>query len=104
MIFSQLVPYLLLSAGLFSIGLYGILMRRNLIGILISAELVLNAANVNFLAFSRFTDVDKAVGQIYSIFVIGLAAAEVAVALSIVIAVYRKFRSINVEKLTELKG
>jgi len=104
MIYNQLLPYLLVSGVLFSVGLYGILERRSLIGILIAAELVLNAANVNFLAFGRFMDVDKAIGQIYSIFVIGLAAAEVAVGLSIVIAIYRKYRSINIEKLVKLKG
>ena len=104
MIYTQLLPYLVLSGALFSIGLYGILQRRSLIAILISAELVLNAANINFLAFGRFTNVDKAVGQIYSIFVIGLAAAEVAIGLSIVMTIYRKFRSINVEKLVKLKG
>lgn len=104
MIYTQLLPYLLVSAALFSIGLYGFLQRRNLIAILISAELILNAANINFLAFGRFTDIDKAIGQIYSIFVIGLAAAEVAIGLSIVISIYRRFRSINVEKLIRLKG
>ena len=104
MIHDQLMPYLLVSAVLFCTGLYGIFERRSLIGILISAELILNAANVNFLAFGRFMDVDKAIGQIYAIFVIGLAAAEVAVGLSIVITIYRKFKSINVEKLVKLKG
>lgn len=104
MIYNQLLPYLLVSGVLFCIGLYGILERRSLIGILIAVELVLNAANINFLAFGRFMDVDKAIGQIYSIFVIGLAAAEIAVGLSIVIAIYRKYKSINIEKLVKLKG
>ena len=104
MICNQLMSYLIISGALFCVGLYGILERRSLIGILISVELVLNAANINFLAFSRFMDVDKAIGQIYAIFVIGLAAGEVAVGLSIVIAIYRKFRTINVERLVRLKG
>ncbi|MBI4397501.1 MAG: NADH-quinone oxidoreductase subunit NuoK [Candidatus Omnitrophica bacterium] len=104
MLINQLVPYLLLSALLFSTGLFGFLMRRSLIAMLIAVELILNAANINFLAFNRFMNADKSLGQIYSIFVIGLAAAEIAIGLSLVIAVYRKFRSINVEKLTELKG
>ena len=104
MIYQQLMPYLLLSAGLFCVGLYGVLERRSLIGILIAVELILNSANINFLAFGRFMDVDKAIGQIYSIFVIGLAAAEVAVGLSIVVAIYRKYRSINIEKLVKLRG
>lgn len=104
MIYTELMPYLLFSAMLFSIGLYGILQRRSLIGILIATELILNAANVNFLAFGRFTSPDKAMGQVYAIFVIGLAAAEVAIGLSIVIAIYRTYQSINVEKRSELKG
>ena len=104
MMYQQLLPYLLLSAALFCTGLYGVLERRSLIGILIAVELILNSANINFLAFGRFMDVDKAVGQIYSIFVIGLAAAEVAVGLSIVVAIYRKYRSINIEKLVKLRG
>jgi NADH:ubiquinone oxidoreductase subunit K len=103
MIHTQLVPYLLLSAALFSIGLFGMLQRRSLIAVLISTELILNAANINFLAFGRFTSPDKALGQIYAIFVIGLAAAEVAIGLSIVIAIYRTYRSINIEKRSELK-
>jgi len=104
MIYNQLLPYLILSGALFSVGLYGILMRRSLIGILIAAELILNAANVNFLAFSHFMDMDKAIGQIYSIFVIALAAGEVMIGLSIILCVYRKFRTINIEDMNQLKG
>jgi len=104
MLHTQLISYLILSAALFSIGLYGMLVRRSLIGILIASELILNAANLNFLAFSRFMDVDKALGQIYSMFVIGLAAGEVAIMLSIVLLIYRKFQTINVERLNSLKG
>ncbi len=101
---NDITPYLILSAALFCIGLYGLLARRSLIGILIATELILNAANINFLTFSRFMDVDKAVGQIFTLFVIALAAAEVAVGLSIVLVVYRNFNTINVEKMDHLKG
>jgi len=102
--YNDLNVYLILSAALFSIGIFGVLMRRSLIGVLIATELILNAANINFLAFSRFMDVDKALGSIYSIFVIGLAAGEVAVGLSIILTIYRKFKTINIEKMNQLKG
>ena len=100
MIYNQLLPYLILSGALFSVGLFGILMRRSLIGILISAELILNAANVNFLAFSRFMDMDKAIGQIYSIFVIALAAGEVMVGLSIILCVLGRRNRQNLTSLS----
>ncbi|HMQ20999.1 MAG TPA: NADH-quinone oxidoreductase subunit NuoK [Planctomycetota bacterium] len=99
-----LQTWLLFALVLFAVGLYAVLARRNLIAILIGVELMLNAANINFLAFHRFVTNDPAVGQIVVLFVIGLAAAEVAIALSIVLAVYRERKAIDVQDLEELKG
>lgn len=94
----------LFSLVLFSIGLYAVLARRNLIGILIGIELMLNAASINFLAFNFFVGTDPAIGQIIVLFIIGLAAAEAAIALSIILAVYRQHTSIDVANIEELKG
>ena len=94
----------LLALVLFCIGLYGVLARRHLIGILIGAELMLNAASLNFMAFNYWVVENPSFGQVIVLFIIGLAAAEAAVALSIVLAVYRSFRSADVTTLEELKG
>jgi NADH-quinone oxidoreductase subunit K/NAD(P)H-quinone oxidoreductase subunit 4L len=104
MTFDQLTIYLLAAIALFSVGLYGLLERRNLIRILMSIELMLNAASINFLAFNRFTAPDQAVGQVLVLFVIGLAAAEAAIGLSIILALYRWLHSINIERVRQLKG
>ncbi len=100
----SLEPYLLFSLLLFCIGLYAVLARRNLIAILIGVELMLNAASINFLAFNNFTATDMMTGQVVVLFIIGLAAAEVAIALAIVLAVHRDRNSIDVTGLRELKG
>lgn len=97
-------PYLLFSLVLFCMGLYAVLSRRNLIAILIGVELMLNAASINFLAFNNFTAPDAMTGQVVVLFIIGLAAAEVAIALAIVLAAYRARSSIDIDKLRELKG
>ena len=99
-----LVGYLTFGAVLFALGLYAVVARKNLIAVLIGAELMLNAASVNFLAFNRFVATDPAVGQIVVLFIIGLAAAEVAIALSIVLSVYRSSSSVEADDLTELRG
>ena len=104
LIFNQLPTYLYLAVVLFAIGLYGVLARRNLIAILISVELILNAASLNFMAFNRFLAPHPAVGQIITLFIMAVAAAEAAIALSIIIAVYRKLKTVNVEQATELRG
>lgn len=104
LIFNQLQTYLYLAVVLFVIGLYGVLARRNLIAILISVELILNAASINFMAFNRFLAPAPAVGQIITLFIMAVAAAEAAIALSIIIAVYRKLKTVNVEQATELRG
>ena len=99
-----LSTYLIVSALLFSLGLLGILQRRNLIGMLIAVELLLNSANLNFMAFNRFLTPDPVTGQIIALFVMGLAAAEAAIGLSIILALYRKMHSINIERAQRLKG
>jgi NADH:ubiquinone oxidoreductase subunit K len=97
--------YLGISAILFGIGLAGVLMRRNAILILIGVEMMMNAANLNFLAFWHFNPNPTAVmGQMFALFGIAVAGAEAAVGLALVIAVYRHFRSVNVEKIDVLKG
>ena len=96
--------YLIVGLILFAIGLYGLLERRSLIAILISIELMLNAVNINFAAFGHFVAADTTVGQVFVIFVIALAAAATAIALGILLAVYHKYRSINIERASDLKG
>jgi NADH:ubiquinone oxidoreductase subunit K len=101
---NTLGTYLFIAAVLFSLGLLGVLQRRNLIGMLISVELMLNGANLNFMAFNRFLMPEPAVGQIIALFVMGLAAAEAAIGLSIILALFRQMRSINVERAQQLRG
>jgi NADH:ubiquinone oxidoreductase subunit K len=101
---NSLGTYLFIAAALFSLGLLGVLQRRNLIGMLISVELMLNAANINFMAFNRFLAPHPAVGQVITLFIMAVAAAEAAIALSIIMAVYRKLKTINAEQATELRG
>ncbi len=96
--------YLLIAALLFGIGFYGLVHRRTLIGMLIAGELILAGASINFMAFNRFLAPDPTVGQIFTLFIMGIAAAEAAIALSIIIAVYRNYRSIDVDDVAELKG
>ena len=103
-LYDELRVYLLMAAFLLVIGIYGLLRRRTLIGMLISGELIFSAASVNLMAFSRFTAPDPAVGQIFVLFIMGLAAAEVAIALSVMLAVYRNYKSVNTKDLADLKG
>jgi NADH:ubiquinone oxidoreductase subunit K len=102
--YNNLQTYLFVAVMLFAIGLYGVLARRSLIAILISVELMLNAASINFMAFNRFLAPDPAVGQVITLFIMAVAAAEAAIALSIIISVYRKLKSINAEHVNELRG
>ena len=97
----NLEAYLLFAAILFCIGVFGVLTRRNAVGILMSLELMLNAVNINLVAFSR--SVENVVGQVFVLFVITVAAAEAAVGLAIVISIYRNFKHINVEDIDLLK-
>lgn len=96
--------YLVLAALLLAIGIFGLLRRRTLIGMLISGEIIFAAASLNIMAVNRFFAPNPAAGQIFVLFIMGLAAAEVAVALSIIIAVYRNYRSITTGELSDLKG
>lgn len=91
--------WLIVAAALFCIGLYGVLSRRNAIGVLMGIELMLNAVNVNLVAFWRYITPQALTGQVFAIFVITVAAAEAAVGLAIFIAVYRKRDTIIVDKL-----
>lgn len=102
--YNQLEVYLLAAAFLLAVGIYGLIRRRTLIGMLISGELIFSAASLNLMAFNRFTAHDPAVGQIFVLFIMGLAAAEIAIALSIIIAVYRNYRSVKTSELSELNG
>ena len=94
--------YLVVSGLLFSLGVFAILTRRNAIMVLMGIELVLNAANINFLAFSRYTT-GTLDGQVIAIFVIILAAAEAAIALAIVLNIYQNFNTVNVDEISQMK-
>ena len=97
--------YLIVSALLFSIGLAGVVTRRNAILVLIGVELMLNAANLNFIAFWRYGPTPELLGGLmFVLFSIGIAAAEAAVGLALVIAVYRHRKTANVEQMNMLKG
>ncbi len=102
--YDRLEIYLIAAAFLLASGVYGLIRRRTLIGMLISGELIFSAASLNFMAFNRFTVHDPTVGQVIVLFIMGLAAAEVAIALSIILAVYRNYRSVNTKELSELNG
>ena len=96
--------YLTLSLMLFCIGVFAVLSQRNLIAVLIGVELMMNAASLNVMAFNRFGVTDPTTGQIFVLIIIGLAAAEVAIFLSIIVNLYRTRRTIDAEQLTELQG
>ena len=95
---------LLVAAGLFCIGLFGALSRRNIVGILMGVELMLNAVNINLIAFWRYLEPTSTSGLVFSIFTITVAAAEVAVGLAMVISVYRTRRTINADEIDTLRG
>ncbi|HLB01031.1 MAG TPA: NADH-quinone oxidoreductase subunit NuoK [Bacteroidota bacterium] len=97
-----LTHYVMVSALLFSLGIFAVLTRRNAILVLMGIELILNSANINFIAFSRYGGVNLA-GQAVAIFVIILAAAEAAVALAIVLNIYQRFHTVNVDDINKLK-
>lgn len=95
--------FLFLAAVLFSIGLFGILTRRNAIAILMSLELMFNAVNINLVVFNRYTSLNELTGQIFAIFVVVVAAAEATVGLAIVILIYRRWRSIDADRVNLMK-
>jgi NADH:ubiquinone oxidoreductase subunit K len=98
-----LTHVLFVSTALFFIGMYGLFTRRNMITMLMSIELLLNSVNINFVAFNKYLYPDKLDGVFFTIFIITIAAAEAAVAIAIIINLYRSHQSIDVEEASELK-
>ena len=94
--------YLILSAAMFSIGVFGVLMRKNALVILMSIELMLNAVNISFVAFSRFQN--NLDGLVMVFFVMAIAAAEAAIGLALAVAIFKRFREINIRFFEHLKG
>ena len=99
----ELEYFLLVAAALFCIGIYGLVNSRNAIRVLMSIELMLNAVNLNLMAFSNYLDPDGIRGQVFSVFVITIAAAEAAVGLAIVLAIYRNRDTVDMEAFNLLK-
>jgi len=95
--------YLIVAAALFSLGLYGMLTRKNAINVLMAIELIFNSANINLVAFSRFVTGDTE-GQVFALFVIVIAACEAAVALAIVMSLYRILKDVSLDEASALKG
>lgn len=95
--------YLILGAILFAIGMFGALTRRHVIGILMSIELMFNAVNLNFVAFSRYLPQSQLEGQVFAIFVLTVAVAEAAIGLAIVLGLYRNFQTVNVDEVHLMK-
>lgn len=95
--------FLILSAALFALGVYGLLVRRNIVLILLSVELMLNAVNINLVAFEAMLNTTEALGQVFAIFVITVAAAEVGIGLAIVLMIFRNRRSANVDELNLMR-
>lgn len=98
------IHFLYLAAILFGIGIFGVLARKNAISVLMGIELMLNAVNINYLAFARYWNWNSSAGPVFVVFVITIAAAEAAVALAIIISIYRQFRTANVDDAHHLKG
>jgi len=103
MVTISLTHYVILSAILFSIGLFGVMAKKNAVSVLICIELMLNAVNINLIAFSKYITPTDFIGQIFAIFVITVAAAEVGVGLAIIIAIYRNKLSVNLDEFDWLK-
>lgn len=99
-----LVHFLTVAAMIFAIGLYGVLTKRTIIGILMSIELMLNAVNINLIAFSRFITPEALTGQVFAIFTITVAAAEVAVGLAMVFRVYYDRNTVHAARLDKMHG
>jgi NADH-quinone oxidoreductase subunit K len=99
----SLIHYLSLAAILFGIGIFGVVTRRNAVGILMSVELMFNAVNINFVAFNRYVTPNDFTGQIFAVFTIVIAAAEATVGLAIVLLIYRNFKDIFVDNINLMK-
>ena len=97
-------PYLMLSSILFSMGIYAVITRKNAVAILMGIELILNSSNINFITFNRFGNFATLDGHVFTIFVIVLAAAEAAVALAIIINLFKNIGTVDVDKAQEMKG
>lgn len=95
--------FLVIAAALFSLGVYGLIVRRNVVMVLLAVELMLNAVNINLIAFESVIQSSQAVGQVFSIFVITVAAAEVGIGLAIVLMIFRNRRSANVDDFSLMK-
>jgi len=95
--------FLILAAAMFALGVYGLLVRRNIVLILLSVELMLNSVNINLVAFESYLRSSDAVGQVFAIFVITVAAAEVGIGLAIVLMIFRNRRSSNVDDLSLMR-
>ena len=100
----SLYSYLTISSILFSLGVYGVMTRRNAVAILMGIELILNASGLNIVAFNRFSGIQSLDGQVFTIFIIVLAAAEAAVALAIIINLYKNYETVNVDQANTMKG
>ncbi len=98
-----LTHVLFVSTALFFIGMYGLLTRRNMITMLMAIELILNSVNINFVAFNKYLYPDKLEGVFFTVFIIVIAAAEAAVAIAIIINLYRNYKSIDVEAARKMK-
>ena len=101
---SFLQPYLIIAAILFIIGFFGLLYHRTIIGMLISGELILASVSLNLVAFSRFLSPEPVSGQVFTLFIMGLAAAEACIVLALIIAMYRNYQSVHTDTIDELKG
>jgi NADH:ubiquinone oxidoreductase subunit K len=103
LLYNNLNIYLFVALFLLCAGIAGIVYRRTLIGMLISMELIMNGAGLNFVAFNRFSKAGDTAGQIFTLFIMGIAAAEAAIALGIIILIFRRYRHIEGDKLNEMK-
>ena len=97
------IHFLAMAAILFGIGLYGVMTRRNAIGILMCIELMFNAVNINFITFAKFITPEHVIGQVFAVFVIVIAAAEATVGLAIVILIFRNFKDVFIDRMNIMK-
>jgi NADH-quinone oxidoreductase subunit K len=95
--------FFIVSTLMFFIGIYGFLTRRNLITMLMSIELILNSVNINFVVFNKYLYPDQMQGHFFALFIVAIAAAEASVAIALIINIYRRFTSIEVEDVDEMK-
>ena len=100
----ELVHFQVLAAALFSLGVYGVLARKSAVMVLMAVELMLNAVNVNLVAFAAYNDLSIITGQVIVVFVITVAAAEVGLALAVIMRLFRRHGSVNVDEIDMLKG